>query len=135
MLVYNGQMDELEDALVWSTTGTEESRLFYASSIKNLAKKYSSRTEEDLAGEVIAQVFKTLKRAIDRYGHDGEEEEIVVRCQLPKETGGIWAFDVRFKISGKSLQVLSAARTIREISEALTKEINGVIRDSSNQSR
>lgn len=128
-------MDELEDALVWSTTGTEESRLFYASSIKNLAKKYSSRTEEDLAGEVIAQVFKTLKRAIDRYGHDGEEEEIVVRCQLPKETGGIWAFDVRFKISGKSLQVLSAARTIREISEALTKEINGVIRDSSNQSR
>jgi hypothetical protein len=128
-------MDELEDALVWSTTSTEESRLFYASSIKNLAKKYSSRTEEDLAGEVIAQVFKILKRAIDRYGHDGEEEEIVVRCQLPKETGGIWAFDVRFKISGKSLQVLSAARTIREISEALTKEINGVIRDSSNQNR
>lgn len=135
MLVYNDQMDELEDSLVWSTTGTEESRLFYASSIRSLAKKYAARTEEDLAGEVIAQVFKTLKRAIDRYGFEGEEEEIAIRFQLPNETGGIWAFDVRFKMSGKNLQVLTAARTIKEISDALTKEIGFAVRDTSNKSR
>jgi hypothetical protein len=123
-------MDELEESLVWSKSGTEESRLFYASSIKSLAKKYPSRSEEDLAGEVVALVIKKISAAVEIYGIDGEEENIVIRCQLPKETGGIWAFDVRFTLSGRSAQVLTAARTVKEISEILDREINGTVRDT-----
>jgi hypothetical protein len=122
-------MDDLEESLVWSTSGTEESRLFYESSMKSLAKRYATRSEEEIAGEMVAQVFRWLSIAIDAYGKEGEIDDIVVRCQVPQETGGIWAFDVRFMINGRSSQVLAAARTIREVGDSLSKEISGIIKN------
>jgi len=123
-------MDDLEQSLVWSQSGTEESRLFYESSIRSLAKRYRFKSEEDLAAEIISKVFRWLTFVVKKYGKQGEEELIVVKCQMPKETGGIWAFDIRFVVSGRSSQVLTAARGAKEVGESISKEIAGAVRDT-----
>jgi hypothetical protein len=128
-------MDEFERYLTWSKASEESVGDFYASSLKTFTKKFSGKTEEEQASEIVAHIFRVLGGIISVYGAEGEEDNIAVKCQPPRETGGIWTFDVRFSINGKNSQVLAAARDIKEIAESLNKEINVILRSDPEISR
>ncbi len=121
-------MDDFERYLAWSKPSRDSVGDLYASSLKVFSKKFFSETEEEQASEIVAHIFRVLSGIISVYGIDGEQDNIAVKCQPPRETGGIWTFDVRFSINGKSSQVLAAARDIKEIAESLNKEINVILR-------
>jgi len=127
--MYNEEMQDEEQPFFWAENGTEESRLFYESAMKSLYRQQVHSSEEQIAGEVVAKIFNAISRAIEVFGEDGEEEDIRVRCRIPKDTGGIWALDIRFNISGKNNQVLVASRSVSDLMRKIDEEIVGAVRE------
>lgn len=126
--MYNQAMEE-EQPFFWSDHSTEESRLFYDSAMRSMYRRHQAPSEESIAGEVVAKIFTSIARAIEVFGEDGEEEDIKVRCRIPKDTGGIWALDIRFNISGKNNQVLVASKSVSDLMSQIDEEISGAIRE------
>ena len=132
---YHLPMDEFERYLAWSKPSRDAVGDLYTSSLRVFTKKFSEKSEEEQASEIVAHIFRVLSGIISVYGVEGEQDNIAVKCQPPRETGGIWTFDVRFSINGRNSQVLAAARDIKEIAESLNKEINVILRSDPEISR
>lgn len=125
---YHVAMDDFEHYLAWSSANKAPVNDLYRSSLLAFSKRFAGRSEEEQASEIVAHIFRVLSGIILVYGLEGEQDNISVKCQPPRETGGIWAFNVRFSINGKVTQVLAAARDIKDIAESLNKEINVIIK-------
>lgn len=132
---YHLAMDEFDRYLAWTKPSSDAVGDLYTSSLNVFTRRFSGQSEEEQASEIVAYIFRVLSGIISVYGLEGEQDNIAVKCQPPKETGGIWTFDVRFSINGRNSQVLAAARDIKEIAESLNKEINVILRSDPEISR
>jgi hypothetical protein len=120
-------MEEKDPELLWSKPGSEELDDFYASAfsatVKNLARfKIEGQTEA-----AVARIFQSVSNIVKVYGVEADEESIVIKYFSPDNGYGVWTFDVRFSVKGKSSQVMSAAMTLAEAANGVSSELKEII--------
>lgn len=120
-------MEEKDLDLFWSTPGSQELGDFYESAFSATIKNISKKKAQSQTEAAVARIFQSVFNIVKIYGVEEDEESIVIKHFSPESGYGVWTFDVRFSVKGKSSQVMAAAMTLADAANGISSELKAII--------
>ena len=121
-------MDHMDLDLVWSKSSSDETEGFYRSALTATLQNIKKRDNEERVDIAVQRIFQSITNIIGIYGVEEDKENVVIKYLTPPGENGIWTFDVRFSVMGKSNQVLAAAMSLVDAADRVNQELKVFVR-------